>query len=236
MAQVTVWSVANGVRVILSIEHSTRGSPVNPLRTAAGVITHPARTAGFLAGASLGVARTGVRTTARIVGWAVERATGPGAEPSGPWPTDPVDEAQVDDAPVDDAPVGEVRVDPMLGTRRTAPAAKTAATRTPASKTAAKPATKKAAAKKTAAKKTARKAPSKKAAVMAPALGLTETEAEDLLRTPSGIPAAGDGFNPDTTETDLHQPGTEPIMDPATVKAAASEAQMMSRAADPDKG
>ncbi|TGN64738.1 hypothetical protein EXE59_12800 [Nocardioides eburneiflavus] len=71
---------------------------------------------------------------------------------------------------------------------------------------------------------------------MAPALGLTEAEAEDVLRTPSGIPAAGDGINPDTTETDLHQPGTEPLMDPATVKAVASEAEVLRRAADHHKG
>lgn len=81
-----------------------------------------------------------------------------------------------------------------------------------------------------------RRAPSKKAAVMAPALGLTEAEAEDVLRTPSGIPAAGDGINPDTTETDLHQPGTEPLMDPATVKAVKSESEVLRRAADTDKG
>lgn len=71
---------------------------------------------------------------------------------------------------------------------------------------------------------------------MAPALGLTEAEAEDVLRTPSGIPAAGDGINPDTTETDLHQPGTEPLMDPATVKAVKSESDVLRRAADTDKG
>ena len=166
---------------------------MNPLRTAASAITHPVRTAGFLAGASFGVARTGVRTTARVVGWAVERAAGHGAEP--------------------------VVVDEMPGTRVPVPSPSETAP-----------------AKKTPAKKSARKAPSKKAAVVAPALGLTEEEAEDVLRTPSGIPAAGDGYNPDTTETDLHQPGTEPVMDPATVKAAVSESEMMRRAADRDKG
>ena len=171
---------------------------MNPLRTAASAITHPVRTAGFLAGASFGVARTGVRTTARVVGWAAERAAGHGAEP--------------------------VVVDEMPATRVPAPSA----TKTAPAKAAP--------AKKTPAKKSARKAPSKKAAVVAPALGLTEEEAEDVLRTPSGIPAAGDGYNPDTTETDLHQPGTEPVMDPATVKAAVSESEMMRRAADRDKG
>lgn len=87
-----------------------------------------------------------------------------------------------------------------------------------------------------AASKAARRAPSRKAAVVAPALGLTASEAEDVLRTPSGIPAAGDGTNPDTTETDLHQPGTEPLMDPSTTKAVASEAEVLQRAADVDKG
>jgi hypothetical protein len=202
---------------------------VNPIRTVAGAITHPARTAGFVAGASLGIAKTGVRTTARVVGWAVERATGPGAEPSGPWPADPGAEDR-EQRVESTEPVEPPVVDEMLGTRRAptkAPAKEPSAKKTPGKKTPAK---------KSAAKKTARRAPSKKAAVVAPALGMTETEAEDLLRTPSGIPAAGDGFNPDTTETDLHQPGTEPIMDPSTVKAVASEAEMMRRAADPDKG
>ena len=109
---------------------------------------------------------------------------------------------------------------------------------------------KKAPAKKTAAKKTAAKkaptkrAPSKQAAVLAPALGLSEAEVEaqieagldDDLTTPSGIPAAGPGVNPDTTETDLHQPGTEPLMDPATAKAVASESEVLRRGADTDKG
>ena len=106
------------------------------------------------------------------------------------------------------------------------------------------PATK-APAKKAAAKKApTKKAPSKQAAVLAPALGLSEAEVEaqieagldDDLTTPSGIPAAGPGVNPDTTETDLHQPGTEPLMDPATVKAVASESEVLRRGADTDKG
>jgi hypothetical protein len=36
--------------------------------------------------------------------------------------------------------------------------------------------------------------------------------------------------------TDLQQPGTEPLMDPATVNAVKSESETMQRAADPDKG
>jgi hypothetical protein len=63
-----------------------------------------------------------------------------------------------------------------------------------------------------------------------------ENLVEDGPTTPSGIPAAGEGTNPDTTATDLHQPGTEPLVDPATVKAVASESEVLRRAADPDKG
>ena len=95
-------------------------------------------------------------------------------------------------------------------------------------------------AKKTAKKttrKATKKAPSAKAATVAPALSVTEEEAlEEDLRTPSGIPAADEGHNPDTAETDLYQPGTEPLMDPATVKSVKSEAEVLQRASDPDKG
>jgi hypothetical protein len=100
-------------------------------------------------------------------------------------------------------------------------------------------AAKKATAKKAPARKTvAKKAPSARAATVGPALSQPALEAieDDELRTPSGIPAADEGHNPDTAETDLHQPGTEPLMDPATVKAAKSEAEVMQRAADTDKG
>ena len=155
---------------------------MNPTSLVSGVITLPAHVAAAAAGTAAGIAATGVRTTARVLGWAAGRVTGPSPQQS-PW-------AASTDVPP--------------------------------------PASKKAPARQ--------KAPSKKAAVMAPALGLTEAEAEDVLRTPSGIPAAGDGINPDTTETDLHQPGTEPLMDPATVKAVKSESDVLRRAADTDKG
>lgn len=194
---------------------------MNPISKVAGVITRPART---VAGASVGVASAGLRTTGRVLGWAAGRATGahPQAPASSPRSGDEHD-------------TGTAPVESVLGVARQEPPAEHAPTN---KATAAKAPAKKAAAKKAPAKKApARKAPSKKAAVMAPALGLTEDEVlDDELRTPSGIPAADVGHNPDTTETDLHQPGTEPIMDPATVKAAASEAEMMARAADPDKG
>ena len=199
---------------------------MNPIRLVSGAVTLPAHAAAAVIGTSVGLATTGVRTTARVVARIIGQASGSSPAPSAAWPTDhPVD------LPVDlpvDVPAS-TEVDPVLGV--TKPAAKKA----PAKKTAAR----KAPARKAAAKK----APSKQAAVLAPALGLSEAEVEQLdaastddIITPSGIPAAGEGINPDTTETDLHQPGTEPLMDPATVKAVASESAMLRRAADTDKG
>ena len=186
---------------------------MNPIRLVSGAITLPAHAAAAVIGASVGVATTGARTTARVVEWAVGRATGPSPQQS-PWASGA--DAPAGNAPVADVPVVREVVEPATRTRATK---KASASKAPAKKAPAR-----------------RKAPSRKAAVVAPALGLTEAEAQDVLRTPSGIPAAGDGINPDTTETDLHQPGTEPLMDPATVKAVASESEMLRRAADTDKG
>jgi hypothetical protein len=194
---------------------------VNPIRTATGLIQLPAHAAAAAVGTAAGLATTSARTTARVIGWAVARATGPSPQrpPRADGTTAPAADVSAADVTAADVPVAREVAEP--------------ATRTPAVKAPAR----KAPARKTPARKTpARKAPSRKAAVVAPALGLTGAEAEDLLRTPSGIPAAGDGINPDTTETDLHQPGTEPLMDPATVKAVASESAMLRRAADTDKG
>ena len=56
------------------------------------------------------------------------------------------------------------------------------------------------------------------------------------IETPVGTTGAGVGHNPDTAEADLQQPGTEPLLDPSTAKAVRSEAAMMQKAADPDKG
>jgi hypothetical protein len=211
---------------------------VNPIRLVSGAIALPAHAAAAVIGASVGVATAGARTTARVVGRMVERASGADSVPTGPWPGERATPSEID---------------PVLGTR-SAPADPPVA-ETPAAPTAERAPAKKAPAKKAAAKKAparkapakkapARKAPSAQAAVLAPALGLTEAEAESAVQpmaedgptTPSGIPAAGEGFNPDTTETDLHQPGTEPLMDPATVKAVKSESEVLRRAAETDKG
>jgi hypothetical protein len=50
------------------------------------------------------------------------------------------------------------------------------------------------------------------------------------LATPVGTTGADVGRNPDTAEADLQQPGTEPLVDPGTTKAVASEQETLSEA------
>jgi hypothetical protein len=88
------------------------------------------------------------------------------------------------------------------------------------------PGVKKEAGKTVAGKKVAgKKAAPKTAEQVATAQG-------DAVTTPVGTPGAGKGRNPDTAERDLNQPGTEGIVDEATVKAVASEAKTMRKAAE----
>jgi hypothetical protein len=54
----------------------------------------------------------------------------------------------------------------------------------------------------------------------------------DEVTTPVGTTGAGEAYNPDTGETDLQQPGTEPLMDPATTKEVASESETLRRGAE----
>lgn len=226
---------------------------MNPIRTATGLIQLPAHAAAAAMGTAAGVATTSARTTARVIGWAARRVAGTPPQQSS-WA--PGATARTTDSPVGHAPGQHVAAGHVAAAREVvepatpttapqtvaeAPAKKAPATKATAKRAAAKkaPATK-AAAKKAAAKKApsrkapAKKAPSRKAAVVAPALGLSEAEAEAVLRTPSGTPAAGGGTNPGTA-TDL-QPGTEPLLDTATAKAVKSESDVLRRAADTDKG
>jgi DNA-binding protein HU-beta len=193
---------------------------VNAISKVTGVITFPARTA-------LGAASVGVRTTARVLGWAAHRAGRPAHEHStSQWPSDPVTVVRAPDvdpmaptripprqapatkAPARKVPAGQVPLksaptpslpaalraveasDDVTATKapaKKAAAKKTTATTAPAKKAAAKKTTattapaKKAAATKAPAKKTAaKKAPSKQAAVLAPALGITEAQAVEV--------------------------------------------------------
>ncbi|PVG82281.1 hypothetical protein DDE18_12350 [Nocardioides gansuensis] len=56
------------------------------------------------------------------------------------------------------------------------------------------------------------------------------------VETPVGTTGAGPGYNPDTGQTDLQQPDTEPLVDPSLTKAVKSESEILRKAADPDKG
>jgi len=121
------------------------------------------------------------------------------------------------------------------------PAKKSTAKRTSAKKTPAKKAsttkapTKKSAAKKSAAKKsTAKKAPAKKAAKRTPrrtAEQVASDQGDDVM-TPVGTPAADRGSNPDTTDHDLNQPGTEPIVEKSTANQVASRSDQLRKAAE----
>ncbi|WP_435743753.1 hypothetical protein [Nocardioides sp. SYSU DS0663] len=119
--------------------------------------------------------------------------------------------------------------------------AKAPAKKSPAKKSAAKKATaakapaKKAPAKKSPAKKStpSGKIPPRKAPLSAAELAAgagTETI------TPVGTRGADVSTNPDTTDHDLQQVGTEPLVDPSTTKAVASEADTLGKASDPDRG
>ena len=63
-----------------------------------------------------------------------------------------------------------------------------------------------------------------------------DTRPDIDIETPVGTTGAGAGYNPDTAEADLQQPGTQPVLDPATAKAILKEAETLRKAADPDKG
>ena len=192
---------------------------MNLISKATNVIIHPVRTATSVAGQTVGVAAAGARTTMRIIDRAAGQVRG---DSSDVWSsTDPTTDSPATGATETSATPEATLVEPA--------ARKEPAQKGPAKKTSAKKAPDK--------KASPKKAPSARAATIAPALSLTEDEVtEDAVRTPSGIPAADEGYNPDTAETDLYQPGTEPLMDPATVKSIKSEAEVMQRAADPDKG
>jgi hypothetical protein len=96
------------------------------------------------------------------------------------------------------------------------------------------PATKKVATKKTTAKKAAKKAPAQEAAAKT-AADLASVD-DSSVETPVGTTGADPATNPDTTESDLQQVGTEPLMDPSLTKAIKAEADTGARAADLDKG
>ncbi len=52
------------------------------------------------------------------------------------------------------------------------------------------------------------------------------------IETPVGTTGADVGYNPDTAEADLEQPDTPPVLDPGTVHAIESEAEILRKAAE----
>jgi hypothetical protein len=119
-----------------------------------------------------------------------------------------------------------------------APAKKTTGTSATSKKTAAKtssPGAKLPARPAPAKEAPAKEAPAKKApAKEAPPSKAAEapTSDGDDVTTPAGTTAASAGTNPDTGDTGLTQPGTEPLVDPATVKSVASESEQLRQAAE----
>ena len=61
---------------------------MNPIRLVSGAVTLPAHAAAAVIGTSVGIATTGVRTTARVVGRAIEQLSGSKPAPAAPWPAD----------------------------------------------------------------------------------------------------------------------------------------------------
>lgn len=194
---------------------------MNPVKTVSGVLIHPVHTAasvtGRAIGLSYGVTKASVRTTGRIIEWAVDRGMtapqgaprpAPAATPSEPQGTSvtvpgsvpgPAAGSAVDvtEAPaVTDAP-GDVLDAP---TEQPVP--------TPAE--------------------------------VKPAIDRAEPlEAEpvaDEVLTASGIPAADVGVNPATGEPNDYDTEPEPLLDPGTAKSVRSESDVLGKAADADKG
>jgi hypothetical protein len=223
-------------------------------RMVAGQVTHKAADLASHRGGR--GASEATATAARVV---PTPRTETAQKPTVPQPTVPQPSAEtpVEVTPSDVARVVAKKSPAEKAAARGAAARKATAAKAPATKAASSPSAKlpvrKAPAKKaTATKAPATKAPAKKApakkapakrapatrAPAAPPLSAAEVleDAATEVTTPVGTTGADVATNPATTDTDLQQPGTEPLMDPSTTKAVASQAATGARAADPHKG
>ena len=54
------------------------------------------------------------------------------------------------------------------------------------------------------------------------------------IETPVGTTGVAPGYNPDTAEADLQQPGTDLLLDPSTIKSVMSESETLRKAAERD--
>jgi hypothetical protein len=189
-------------------------NPIDKLKAVATeAVQHPRRTAENVVGGAVEIARGTVQKGLEVAGTVTSRVTG-GRETARSAP-DRVTEPDDASTPVMRAPAKKAPPPKKAAAKKAAPAKKTA-------------------------KKAAKKAPAKKAAATKAAPPPPPPPASDVgegpdVETPVGTTGAGEAFNPDTAETDLQQPGTEPLVDPSTTKAVASEAETLGQAADPDK-
>jgi hypothetical protein len=220
-----------------------RKNPLDKLVDAAtGALKDPVGAAGKAVEQAKGTAAVGRMVAGQVGRAALGKATEaagvvtsrvPGRPPSNAQrttSTSPKPGTEEKPAPAEKAPAGTA----------TKAARKSPAKKAPAKKTAKKAPVKKAA-KKAPAKKAAKKAPAKKAAkkstppkTPAPLTAQQVAEVEDGpdTTTPVGTTAADVATNPDTIETDLQQPGTEPLLDPGTASAIRSESETLRKAAE----
>ena len=64
---------------------------------------------------------------------------------------------------------------------------------------------------------------------------IPRTDPDDVgVTTPVGTTGAAPAYNPSTAESDLQQPGTEPLMDPSLTKRIKSETDVLRRGAERD--
>ncbi|MFC7494117.1 MULTISPECIES: hypothetical protein [unclassified Nocardioides] len=204
-----------------------------------GVAADPASAAGKAAGQVRGLVSLGLTVVGQVAQTVAERLSHDAAPPPSA-PSRPVAPSGRPEAPTPADVAKVVEMKPKPPAKKAPPKKAPAKKATPSAKLPAKKAAEKAAEKKAPpVKKTAaKKAPAKKApAKEAPATKTAAEVVEDTsVTTPVGTTGADVATNPNTTDTDLQQPGTAPLMDPATTKAVASEARTGARAADPEKG
>ena len=201
---------------------------MKPLDTVTSIVTSPPRAARSVAGLAASVAASGIRTSGRVVGWVADRALGDRAadRPAPVWtdattavteevaqPAETVERVE----PVEVTPPPAPAAPDVQPTAKKAPARTSSARRAPAKRT---PSAKLPPAKKVSAKK----APSAKAATAGPARAAAKKTTKKTART--AVPSP----------TDVTTPEPEPLLDTATAKAVAKEAEVLQRAADPDKG
>ena len=186
--------------------------PLDVLRTvtrvSVGAVRHPLRTAGDVATQGRGLVATlvtGHRGEPGASG--ALHVERPVAEPGAP------DRLKKQGDPVTDAAAG-------TATEPTAPAEPT----TPAESAAYEPVV---------TEPSAVTGPGDEDEIPSPAV---QPEDEDIeVTTPVGTTGAGPAVNPDTTESDLQQPGTEPLMDPSTTKRIKRETETLRKASDRQK-